>query len=1710
MTDILVVATEWNSAKGGISSFNRSFCTTIAAAGRSVTCFVPSYSPDEAADANQAGVVLLAAKPPPGVRGREALLFGLPGPLDFDAVVGHGRISGPAATGIRSKSNSSAPYVHFLHMDPRETEWEKEPVDGVYPPDVLKQREADEIALAKSAELVYGVGPQLTRSFGAYLKSEGREVEEFCPGLLTCEMATAAGSNMDCLLFGRVEDYHLKGVDIAAKAMAYLIRQRPAEFSIARLTVLGAQPNEGRALQERLEKEASAAKIIVESYTSNRDEVAKAILRSSLVLMPSRTEGFGLAAIEAISHGVPVLMSARSGLAEALVRDVPALSEDHIVSLHLSSPVRTLAERIGDKLSNTDRAFSRAAALRAAMVPNFSWELSVKRFLERLDGLRGRGGRAPASGNGTASEPPPVTPASEDVQEDAGAPSASGSGSHDVSDPTGPIVQQLKEASVALMAWPQTLTTQRWLERPQLAKVKAGLVAVEARRYWLLGAPGSGKSAFLSKLLGELHHEDVAVLGIKADQLPPSVEDRKSLTEFLKLGEPVEDLILAVAKVRRVVVVLDQLDALSDIVDLQTRRLGALLDLLRVLRRSDNVSVIASCRAFDFARDIRFRELSYEEVELAPVAAQLVESALAEAGLVPEAVPAELRELVRVPHWLNVFLRLRQGGSTRSFASYHGLLEDLWVRATRAGGDGSEQLLAEMADSMSEEEVLWLPLAQFADRRDCIDRLEREGLLRREDSQVRVGFAHQTFFEFARARAFVAKRSLSADVRARGYSLFVRPVVWAALGYLREATPKQYAAELSALLNDPDLRMHLRALILQFVGQVERPTPDEQRRIVQAIDDDVTHPIAIKAIFGRVVWFSSLKQKTSVLMTARPTSAALILQGVVSVAQAEVVDLMRRYWLAVPAEHDRIAWTLARATGWEAAAISLVGEIVQGGHLAKRVQEVLLGTAARLVPMQVPKLYAIELNRLLASRLAAIRYEPRPADDAPDTEKMRWEMHQEPRSTLARLLHDAADLPSLGELAKRHPREFLQAIWPWYLEVLDRAAEPLPRSWGFRRVFMYETDPWERALPVFGSVIGNAVRHLAKEGGNDWRAFVETNARSQLDTVHQCILCGFESALPSQSSACGAYLLEDSRRLSIGDHSGSDSVRVFDALAPFVQGELAAGLRSAAEHARLSDESDQSVPVEMRRLRRQVNERHRQRLIQALEQSESADPDDDSETYGRSTGLRLVDSHISAEQMAHMADAHILGLFAELVDATDFTHPTKFMSGGSVQAARVLGEVVRKFPDRHTRYAALSRQFPPDVNQRPAASIFEALLDTGYGLSAGGDLLLKLDELGFRSAEFRWTAAYAIEKVASNTEAVAPEVLHLLESWLSDAVEIETIGDEEKEPRDILWGWGMGGVLPSGNFPTLHAITRLLLQRPTPDPLKWATVLCEHLKRKESPRVWTALAPRLDNLRWADSLGADVLAGLFAKFPQVRDSTAGVRLIAHATWWVGEDLITKWLHGIRASSWRLAQRAYGELVGLLGTRNSRPAWIDAEVAAALSAEGASDCRLGVLTSAANLWDDHESRAKATTYLVDGCRVAQSKEERDAIMRSFDLNKESVLDAQTLALLRALQASPSVLLGRSTTFVERLAKFLPNEPELIAELVASYVEQRLGDQLMDRGELFGDGPVLANIAVTLHRSSEPFRTRGLNLLERLLVSESYGASDVLSDVDRGRL
>ena len=53
-------------------------------------------------------------------------------------------------------------------------------------------------------------------------------------------------------------------------------------------------------------------------FIESRVELEKLFCEADLAIMPSRTEGFGLAALEALSAGLPILVGDNSGFGKAL------------------------------------------------------------------------------------------------------------------------------------------------------------------------------------------------------------------------------------------------------------------------------------------------------------------------------------------------------------------------------------------------------------------------------------------------------------------------------------------------------------------------------------------------------------------------------------------------------------------------------------------------------------------------------------------------------------------------------------------------------------------------------------------------------------------------------------------------------------------------------------------------------------------------------------------------------------------------------------------------------------------------------------------------------------------------------------------------------------------------------------------------------------------------------------------------------------------------------------------------------------------------------------------------------------------------------------------------------------------------------------------------------------------------------------------------
>ena len=316
---VTILADEWNSLKGGLSTFNRELAIHLASRSDThLTVFVPhgACEEKEKAAAAEKFVSIIEAEELMTCDSLVELFFP-PDDLEIDVVIGHGVKLGQQAQRIR-KSHKCM-WVQVVHTAPAELGMYKGYSNAITQSGVKNQRE---VSLCKIADLVMAVGPKLKGFYSDHLPHEKKkDVVEFTPGIMRelngVELSPYENHEFQVLMFGRGddEDFELKGYDIAARAFT----SHELKNDSYHLTFVGAAPGKEDEFADKiLRHKISKNQLSVEEYIKDRDGLKELLLRMDLVIMPSRTEGFGLTALEALSAGLPVLAGRNSGFSEAL------------------------------------------------------------------------------------------------------------------------------------------------------------------------------------------------------------------------------------------------------------------------------------------------------------------------------------------------------------------------------------------------------------------------------------------------------------------------------------------------------------------------------------------------------------------------------------------------------------------------------------------------------------------------------------------------------------------------------------------------------------------------------------------------------------------------------------------------------------------------------------------------------------------------------------------------------------------------------------------------------------------------------------------------------------------------------------------------------------------------------------------------------------------------------------------------------------------------------------------------------------------------------------------------------------------------------------------------------------------------------------------------------------------------------------------------
>ena len=123
--------------------------------------------------------------------------------------------------------------------------------------------------------------------------------------------------------------------------------------------------------------------LIVRSFDDNREVLANLFCEVDLAIMPSRTEGFGITALEALSAGLPVLVSGNSGLGEAL-RKVP-LGSQSVVDSEDSKDWAKEIKCVRQK--EREVRLSESRLLREEYSKKYSWQEPCKSLVIKMRNL---------------------------------------------------------------------------------------------------------------------------------------------------------------------------------------------------------------------------------------------------------------------------------------------------------------------------------------------------------------------------------------------------------------------------------------------------------------------------------------------------------------------------------------------------------------------------------------------------------------------------------------------------------------------------------------------------------------------------------------------------------------------------------------------------------------------------------------------------------------------------------------------------------------------------------------------------------------------------------------------------------------------------------------------------------------------------------------------------------------------------------------------------------------------------------------------------------------------------------------------------------------------------------------------------------------------------------------------------------------------------
>jgi len=413
MHTLIAFASQWGSKFGGINAFNTDFLTAFSAAYNlqaKTICVVSSATPEEIEAAKALSIDLIPLPYKPEAKHltaehgeatidelRKRNIEFLP---DKTIWLGHDRITGAAANTAAQKAGGKSSLIHHMSYDHYESYAENA--------EAADTKQNEQTQLFRQADIVLAVGP-LLRDAAEDRINKSKPVHMLIPGL--AEIKTCPAPNtFTAFVSGRLTEDAARikqgHLGIAAFAAAHnQARKQKANNRLAKKPKLVLRGVNFEQANEKSETElkqfagsyADDAVINLQAlpYTEDRPTLYNNLRESSVAMMPSWHEGFGLVAWEAIAARVPLILSENSGVYQLLEENHPGTEKGFVYPINVigshtapyfhDNDLNAAVARLTEVANNPDKARKQANTLYGILSDEYTWSACAEQARQAFE-----------------------------------------------------------------------------------------------------------------------------------------------------------------------------------------------------------------------------------------------------------------------------------------------------------------------------------------------------------------------------------------------------------------------------------------------------------------------------------------------------------------------------------------------------------------------------------------------------------------------------------------------------------------------------------------------------------------------------------------------------------------------------------------------------------------------------------------------------------------------------------------------------------------------------------------------------------------------------------------------------------------------------------------------------------------------------------------------------------------------------------------------------------------------------------------------------------------------------------------------------------------------------------------------------------------------------------------------------------------------------